>query len=1265
MRLFSFHRWFQGKRRTSTTPNCRPRTPRLALEALEDRLLLSAGPAQPYPANLPAVAYAITHSPEYYGNFLTTTYQTYLGRTPDDAGLQNWVNAMSHGLTDEQVLAGFVGSNEYIQDHGGSGAGWIQGMYRNLLGRTPAQSEVNGWLAALNQGMTPAQVAYGFAASAERETQRVEVDYDAFVNRWGSPQEIGGWVNAFQHGATNEAVVAGFLGSPEAYAKCGGNVQDWLVTAYRETLNRSPGSDELESWEAVLRPGAPAQSQFQVAPGDIGQSTPTWDTTSTSVTSDTIHPVGDHVFDTMLNPRPLTGQWAPLGDTPPSSDGDGYVALTPIVATLPIAERQRLRTQGLLYDLEKPVGAPDPAGTNPASQCWVVAADDRLIDMSVQAYGWDWTNNLPAAEQQRVLNLGLANLEQEDISLFSWFGSCHQFPDDLVFDMTDGTLSRQAAAQAVRDQDGEFDQAYVSCLEQYGLGDWVDHVPDADRARILDLAAHADQWINQLPASEQTKVLEVGLWGQGDEALGQGRLGAIALAMQAGMQIQSDGLQTPATPVDTNPVPVSGTVLTDPWTGKALVQWQAGTYQAGDNGNPGGPGQVWWGGNWMDPAEATERIREGLEADVQRAAESQAFQQQSVQLSEQWMQNRVVELQTEAAQEKAYQAILDKNEAMIEKLREGRPVEEWQAINQALEDIHMNGPNADSLQWAQDLAHGLFQVTQERTQQESQMWQDAAARNEMIGNFLQKVAMVGQFAGTAVENILFPASHGYFTGLIYGAAGNWDKGPGGMLASGALSALGNVLGSWVNLGTNATVLGNILGNASGNALIAAGTSWIQGGSQDDMKTAALWGFGLGGFFTTLMHGAGYVSGTGETSVPSENDLVNAVEANKLATKQVIPMDQQSGTVQDLATTMRQIEVTDSSGNPVTKTYVDARGALEQLADTAASRTAKQAPADVQQAIINTRQDLIYQPADDATVAAVKNNPDFQGWQRQNGLFADPEMDSFQTPGKNGPSLGADRDARLVVVAADGSKVEVPRQLWENQAYQDFYNQTSQMYPQSMLTPEAMPELFERVNNLQYLKGMGLTDDQIMARAWAEEHNQLFTDRYHIEASADNSDQFASVAKIELPDPGNMYGNKPPSDIVIDRYTGDANVISVAKNVELADPTDYARMWQQKIQAYTEVGNNAEAIAQCQKGIAEMLAVRQRYLIKGLAAPDLAPVMREAMGVVLNADVGVTAANSIPDVTATLQNLGFRDLQDALVKIVSQNEGLKWSVRFAQ
>ncbi len=207
----------------------------------------------PVPPRLPLGAGILTHSFEYYTDFVTGAYQKYLGRGPDAAGLAGWVWGMQHGVTDERLEAFFIGSAEYIAGHGGAGAGWVQGMYRDLLGRTPAQAEVNQWVNGLNQGLSTTYVAYGFAASAERETERVQGDYETYLGRAASAAEVAGWVDGFEHGLSNEAVIAGFIGSAEYFNNQGGEyIPDWVARAYQDVLHRLPGANEVAAWVALL-----------------------------------------------------------------------------------------------------------------------------------------------------------------------------------------------------------------------------------------------------------------------------------------------------------------------------------------------------------------------------------------------------------------------------------------------------------------------------------------------------------------------------------------------------------------------------------------------------------------------------------------------------------------------------------------------------------------------------------------------------------------------------------------------------------------------------------------------------------------------------------------------------------------------------------------------------------------------------------------------------------------------------------------------------
>jgi subtilase family serine protease len=214
-------------------------------------LIYTAKASSPSP-QLPTVAYELTHSYQSYYTFVAGAYEQYLGRVPSLSEANGWITDMQQGLSDEWVEALFIGSTEYIVDHGGAGAGWVRGMYENLLGRMPAQSEVDQWVADINAGLSTTSVAYGFSASIERETNRVTADYTTYLNRVPGQSEVQGWVNDFEQGLSNETVIAGFVGSLEFYGNNGGGPSAWLDAAYVGLFGGHADLVAFESWMPVL-----------------------------------------------------------------------------------------------------------------------------------------------------------------------------------------------------------------------------------------------------------------------------------------------------------------------------------------------------------------------------------------------------------------------------------------------------------------------------------------------------------------------------------------------------------------------------------------------------------------------------------------------------------------------------------------------------------------------------------------------------------------------------------------------------------------------------------------------------------------------------------------------------------------------------------------------------------------------------------------------------------------------------------------------------
>jgi hypothetical protein len=162
-----------------------------------------------------AVAQALLQSAEHLSAEVTSYYQTFLNRAPDSAGLAHWVGALQTGATQQQLGLSFVSSAEFINQHV-SHTQYVTALYIEILGRSPDAGSA-GWVGALDNGtLSESQVAAIFINSGEALRDVVDAYYMAYLVRAADSQGEGGWVKALQSGqATLDSVAALFLGSAE------------------------------------------------------------------------------------------------------------------------------------------------------------------------------------------------------------------------------------------------------------------------------------------------------------------------------------------------------------------------------------------------------------------------------------------------------------------------------------------------------------------------------------------------------------------------------------------------------------------------------------------------------------------------------------------------------------------------------------------------------------------------------------------------------------------------------------------------------------------------------------------------------------------------------------------------------------------------------------------------------------------------------------------------------------------------------------------
>jgi hypothetical protein len=738
--------------------------------------------------------------------------------------------------------------------------------------------------------------------------------------------------------------------------------------------------------------------------------------------------------------------------------------------------------------------------------------------------------------------------------------------------------------------------------------------------------------------------------------------------------------------------------------GNPIITWQPGKFGPDTKGNTGKPGMVWHWGEWVTPQQAQDEINQDRARQAQDQADAERnLREWQAKNAEQLARERaagekeIAEANARRAQEAA-QAAYNKQlqEHILNKLQQDPSTRDFAnelaADNnlEGLKDIYKEKLGEQMAQGERDAAHYNTMATIYGVGEVGAKVVVAGAKGALIAvggpaGMLATGVAVGSISaaqegtqsyvnGDSAGEILAHTAVGFATGVKDGAIGVYTQMPGiGTGAKYLIPAAADTAQTFIQLEYNdpGNVMGN-LGRAAGSGALSIGSTYV--GNLVDANASGLVKEGLnlatgaaGGAIGNVIQGGdpgegalegligaagGRIGGHLGTNAAdyarsqSEKPVQTAIGDANQARQQEIGLDGQSQKIKDLSTTIHE-----GDGG---KTLVDEAGALDQLRDTQSSRTGKQAPEEIRDAIVNTRTEKLYKPADDTTIAKATKTLE------ENGMLQPGDkvvMDTFSTPvsktGEAGSTpakttLGADRDARLAIERTDpvtGNKalVEVDRQHWENDAYEDFYNHTTKIAGgEQAITPDKYPNYFKRIDEMTHNNPEGLTPEQIQHRAWAEEHNQLFTDKNHVEASRDNSDQITKF----------VNGKEVQTQ-------GTSNVVLVKEGqARLLDPEGYAKMWHEKSDVYARMGNQPEAIAQSQKGISEYMKIRQGYDKQGLTVAPIDNTTARAMEIITKAPVGVDATpQAMADVTKQLQSLGFKDTNDALGKVAMQNETL--------
>lgn len=167
-----------------------------------------------------AVVAKIWNSPEHYGRIIDELYRTYFDRDADAAGRAHWVSRMQAGTSEEEVAIIFLNSPEYSDKYGSDDEAYVDGLYRDILGRTADESGRAHWLERLAAGDSREEIAGTFFDSEERLIRAIEAYYVEFLRR--SADETGReyYLGRLQSGAmTPWAMAQALIASDEYFSK--------------------------------------------------------------------------------------------------------------------------------------------------------------------------------------------------------------------------------------------------------------------------------------------------------------------------------------------------------------------------------------------------------------------------------------------------------------------------------------------------------------------------------------------------------------------------------------------------------------------------------------------------------------------------------------------------------------------------------------------------------------------------------------------------------------------------------------------------------------------------------------------------------------------------------------------------------------------------------------------------------------------------------------------------------------------------------------
>jgi hypothetical protein len=175
-----------------------------------------------------AVSNAFIQSNEHAAVVVAEDYATYLNRAPSESESAYWTQQLVNGVSQDEVAAQIISSQEFLQVHGASSRQYVTALYETVLKREPDEAGLAYWVNKLgvttntpnrdaikNTGTTLKDVADSFLASNEAHQREVDAIFADTLHR--SPDEGGRnyWAGFLDNGGSENDMVASLVNSFE------------------------------------------------------------------------------------------------------------------------------------------------------------------------------------------------------------------------------------------------------------------------------------------------------------------------------------------------------------------------------------------------------------------------------------------------------------------------------------------------------------------------------------------------------------------------------------------------------------------------------------------------------------------------------------------------------------------------------------------------------------------------------------------------------------------------------------------------------------------------------------------------------------------------------------------------------------------------------------------------------------------------------------------------------------------------------------------